>query len=504
MSKLFEAMERTTNKALTENGAISNRSTLNSVLDLFATGGSVRGHSNEQVQDLFAKAFAEDQLLALKTVFYLRDIRGGQGERKTFRRAMRYLAEYYPNVLRMNLDNFAHYGRWDDLLQLNGTKVWEDVLMVIQARLELDLHNWGQRESGEVSLLAKWLPSINTSSRSSKALAKQLCKELKYSYKVYRKMLSSLRGHIKIVEKQMCNKEFGQIKYENVPSQAMLRYNSAFRKRDEKRYDRYLEDVKSGKKEIKAGTLYPAQIVSKIRNSRQSDLDNVDQLWNALPNYLEDNPHKGLCVVDVSSSMTCSYNNPSAVTPMDVAISLGLYIAERNKCPVFGNKFITFSGQPSLQRVEGEDIIGKVHHLEQADWCMSTNLQATFDLILDQAVTNRLTNNDLPDTLYIISDMEFDEATAERPTWGDPEPSTNLEVIQGKYEKAGYIMPKIVFWNVDAKNQQVPVTIDDRGVCMVSGYSPAILQSLLRGDIESPMQVLLDTVSVERYDRVVV
>ena len=502
MSKLFEAMERATNKALTENGALSNRSTLNNVLDLFAIGGAVRGHSYDEVQDLFAKAFAEDQLLALKTIFYLRDIRGGQGERKTFRRAMRYLAQYYPNVIRMNLDNFAHYGRWDDLLQLDQTQVWDEVVLVIKAQLDTDLYNWSQREGAEVSLLAKWLPSINTSSRSSKALAKKLCKELEYSYKDYRKMLSTLRSHIKIVEKQMCGREFGQIKYETVPSQAMLRYNSAFKNRDGKRYSRYLEDVKSGKKEIKAGTLYPAQIVGKIRNCQRMDgtgLENVDQLWNALPNYLEDNPHKGLCVVDVSSSMTCSYNNPSGVAPMDVAISSGLYIAERNKCPVFGNKFITFSGTPSLQRVEGEDIIGKVHHLEEADWCMNTDLQATFDLILDEAVTHRLTNNDLPDTLYIISDMEFDEATGCRHGV-----STNLEVIQSKYEKAGYIMPKIVFWNVDAKNQQVPVTIDDRGVCMVSGYSPAILQSLLRGDIESPMQVLLDTVSVERYDRVVV
>ena len=506
-SVLFDSIEKTTNSTFTLNGAVTNRSSLNGVLDLFAQGGAIRGWSQDQVYDLFAKAFAEDQLLALKTLFYLRDVRGGQGERKTFRTCIKYLADYYPQIVRKNLDCFAEYGRWDDLLELHNTKVWGEVLMLIDHQLKEDLKAWSDNKPQ--SLLSKWLPSINASSKKTKMLAKDICKALKYTYKDYRRTLSALRNG-KIVEKHMCNKKWEWIKYDQVPSQAMLRYRNAFSKNDKERFGEFLGDVKTGKKEIKAGTLYPSQIVSKVRGrygrcmESEDDLTVLDAQWNALPNYLEGNPHRGIAVVDVSGSMTSGYNTD--VVPMDVAISLGLYFAERNECPVFGNRFITFSSCPELQRVKGEDIKSKVDSLERAEWGMSTDLQAVFDLILNTAKEQNLSGTELPEVIYIISDMEFDDATYNRGyAYGEkPGADTNFDVIKKKYLESGYCMPKIVYWNVDAKTRQVPVTIDDNGVCMVSGYSPSILTSLLAGEIQDPMQVMLDTINTERYERVVV
>ena len=352
-SVLFDQIERVTNKTQTLNNALTNKSSLNGVLDLFALGGAIRGWSQDQVYDLFAKAFAEDQLLALKTLFYLRDVRGGQGERKTF--------DYYPQVVRKNLECFAEYGRWDDLFVLEDTKVWKDVLMLIDHQLKQDLQSWSSNEPR--SLLSKWLPSINTSSKKTRALAKKICKELNYSYKDYRRTLNALRNG-SVVEKKMCMKKWEWIKYDQVPSQAMMRYRDAFAKRDEKRFNEFIGEVKAGTKEIKAGTLYPSQIVSKARTAGGTDLEVLDAQWNALPNYLEDNPHRGIAVVDVSGSMMRGYNQ-TAVAPMDVSVSLGLYFAERNECPVFGNRFITFSSEPELQRVQGEDIRSKINFLER-------------------------------------------------------------------------------------------------------------------------------------------
>jgi hypothetical protein len=204
--------------------------------------------------------------------------------------------------------------------------------------------------------------------------------------------------------------------------------------------------------------------------------------------------------------MTCGYNND--VVPMDVAISLGLYFAERNECPIFGNSFITFSSEPKLQRVKGKDILQKVSSLEDAEWGMSTDLQAVFDLILKTAKEQNLSGTELPEVIYIISDMEFNDATYSRghPYAGcsDEYKKGNFDIIKKKYLESGYCLPKLVYWNVDAKQKQLPVTIDDNGVCMVSGYSPSILTSLLGGEIQDPMQVMLDTIDTERYERIVV
>lgn len=509
-STLFNVLEKETNYTKTLNGAETYKSSLSGVVDFFALGGAVRNHSVSEVIDMFAKAWAEDELLTMKTLFYLRDIRGGQGERKTFRRCVRYLAEYYPRELRVNLELFGEYGRWDDLLGLHGSKVWPDVLMLIDFQLKKDLSTLAESPEKPISLLGKWLPSINASSSNTKAVARAICRGLNYSYKDYRKTLSRLRKEVKIVERHMCSKEWNNINYETVPSQAMHRYSTAFAKHSPTQFEKYINDVNVGERKINASALYPYQIVDQIlgcqggygwdedcpeRESSNSNSDVLNAQWNALPDFLEGNPHNGIVVVDTSGSMYCNTDGGS-VRPISIALSLGIYFAERNTSPAFGNSFITFSSEPEIQRIQGTDIRAKVNSLKKASWNMSTDLQAVFDIILSTALEKDLPNKDLPEVIYIVSDMEFDQATYDC--------NVNFRSLQEKYEAANYSMPKIVFWNVDAKTTQVPVTMDESGTALVSGASPAILTTLLSGEISSPKQVMLDTITSDRYDLVTI
>jgi len=506
-SVLFDTIERKGNFTETENHALTYKSSLNKVLDFFFRGGAARGWSESRLVELFQAGFAEDRLLAMKVLFYLRDVRGGQGERRTFRRVMQYLGTYYPELVRANIDNISHYGRWDDLINLiNCPKLEKDVCMLIGHQLKQDLKHYSNSEP--VSLLAKWLPSINTSSRDTKKLAKKICAELKYSYRDYRKTVATLRSSLHVVEKKMCANNWEFIEYSKVPSKAMLQYSKAFDRHDTERFTTFIKDVAIGASKINAGALYPYEITKRCSYSdrwTKEDTDVLNVLWDSLPDYLEGNPHRGIAVVDVSGSMTISLNNPN-IRPIDIATSLGIYIAERNPCEVFGNKFITFSEVPTLQRIKGDDIMSKVSCLMRSDWGFSTNIQSVFSLILTTAVEKNLTAEELPEVLYIISDMEFDEAqTTDSLVDGDHvDGLCNFEAIREQYKETGYTMPKIVFWNVDSKTEQVPVTIDDNGVCMVSGFSPTILQSLLAGEIQDPVQVMIDTVTTDRYDQVVV
>jgi hypothetical protein len=483
MTTLLNEIKKEQSKSVTENGAVTYNTTLNCNLDFFAMGASLRERTETEVVLLFSKAFAEDKLIALKTLFYIRDVRGGQGERKTFRTCLKWLADMYPSAVTANYSNVIHYGRWDDLFTLKDTKVWSDILGLVKNKWFFDT---------TVDLFWKWMPSNNTSSNEARKLAEEFTKHLGITPRTYRKRLSEMRQQLKIVERNMCAKEWDQINYSAVPSKAALNYSKAFLKNDHTRYTQYLSDVKSGETKINAATLYPYDVVAKawdhnIMNS-PSNAATLDVLWNALPNYMPEDHSNGLVVADVSGSMSG--------LPMHVSISLAMYISERNK-GIFKDHFITFSENPTLQKVTGSNLAEKVAHLQRADWGMNTNLEAVFDLILNKAVEAKIPASEMPDKLYIISDMEFDQA-AKNPK------STLFEEIDSKYTTAGYIRPELIFWNVNSRNNNVPVKFDQRGVCLVSGCSPSILKSLLGGAIESPQQLMLSTLNVERYERVVI
>lgn len=338
---------------------------------------------------------------------------------------------------------------------------------------------------GAPSLFWKWVKSNNTSSKESLTIAEETRSFLGISPRTYRKTLSQKRAELDVVERKMCSNNWDKINYKGVPSKAALNYKGAFEKHDGVRYGQYIADVKSGKTTINAGTLYPYDIVEKCFAG--DDSTTLDVLWNSLPDYTNGDTSNGIVCADTSGSM--------AGRPMAVSISLAMYISERNN-GVFKDHFFTFSERPTLQKVIGNNIREKIRHLQGADWGMSTNLEAVFNLILDTANENNVPQSEMPTKLYIVSDMMFDEAC---------NPNLTLfQTIEEKYKEAGYVRPDIVFWNVNARNTQSPVLFDDNGTCLVSGCSPSILTSLLSGKITSAEQIMLETLNIKRYDTVVV
>lgn len=477
------ALESQMNDTVTLNGAKSNKSTLNKCLDLFGKIGACR-NDVKQAQRLFAFAYAENPETATRILFWARDIRGGQGEREVFRNLFKYLVEENGEIGAKLVFLVPAYGRWDDLLVLENTSAWDNVLGAIQFQLNLDRVSF--KAGSAVSLLAKWLPSINASSKDSKRLGRKIAEHLGLSEREYRKVLSNLRTHINVVEKAMCSKEWSVIDYSKLPSRAAFMYRKAFAKQDATRYADYLSAVEKGEAKINAATLYPYEIVEQYLYKGARNDKTIDLQWEALPNYMEGKEFNGLVVADVSGSMNGR--------PMSVSISLAMYIAERNTAEVWKNKFLTFSAQPELQSIVGSTIGKRIDNLSRAAWQMNTDLMAVFKTVLDAGMKNDVPAEDMPQKLIIVSDMQFDQCCSSNKR-------TNFEQIQKLYRKAGYEMPQLVFWNVNSYGD-VPIKAHDTGTCLVSGCSPSILKSVLTDSVLTPVDTMNDTVYAERYDAV--
>lgn len=458
----LDALFKETSKGETANGAITYTRSGSMLLDFFAQAGAMRKNP-DQALDLFKKAFAEDPLKAIKILFYLRDIRGGQGERDLFRNCLQWLGEAFNTYFEKIVKYIPEFGRWDDMFFDNPA-----CFDLITKQIQADTNN------EKPSLLAKWLPTINASSKTTKAKAKFIAERLGLDPIKYRKTIRAIRKQLEVVEEKMSGREWDKINYSGVPSQAARIYKNAFLKHDEERYGKFIEKAEKGEVKINAGTLYPYQIY----NSVQSDYSRtLEALWNQLPDYTMGK--NALVVADVSGSMSGD--------PMAVSVSLALYFAERNKGQ-FKDHFITFSGTPVLQKIVGETLQSKMNSIQRSEWEMNTNLQAVFDLILNTAITNNTTPEELPETIYIISDMEFDRCC---------EHNTNYKDIKGKYQFAGYKLPNIVFWNVNASGGNMPVQKDESGVALVSGFSPVIFKMAV--EKKTPEEVMLDTINNERY-----
>lgn len=482
------AMQVATNFTLTENGALTNKSTLNGVLDFFGAGGALRTRSEADITKLFSRAFAQDRLLALKVLFYLRDIREGQGERRTFRTILKWLATHYADTTRKNLENVAFYGRFDDLYALEGTSLESEVYALFAKQLKTDLKNM---KAGEpVSLLAKWIKSENTSSPESRRLARKTREALELTPKRYRKILAALRKHIDVLETKMCSGDWASIDFEKVPSKASLNYRKAFGRHDQERYAAYLNAVEKGEAKINAGAVFPYEIfrsligTSYYASPSAQDIKQADLQWKAMPNWLEGNEHYGLVIADVSGSM--------AGLPLLVSVSLALYFAERNLGP-FQDMWMNFSTTPTFQKFKGNNIFERFQNMDKSNWHGSTDLQAAFELILSTAKANKVPQSEMPTVLYIVSDMEFNSAGS----------LTNEAAIREKYARAGYKLPRIVWWNVNARNEQFPIRTDANGMALVSGASPSILKSVLSAKDFDPMSIVYETVNKPRYERVV-
>jgi hypothetical protein len=474
-NKLVSALVKESNKTTTFNGADTFVSTTDEVLDLFSLGAAMRGRSESDIVDLFMRAFNSNKELAMKCLFYIRDVRGGQGERRAFRAIIKHLAKTNPSFVLINLSNIVEFGRFDDLFSAISKETKLGIMAFIRDTLLKDI------SSKNPSLLAKWMPSENTSSKETRELAKQIRKSLGFNSKQYRTTLSLLRKKIKIVEREMSSNNWSKVEYKNVPSRASMIYRKAFVKHDGERYSKYLKDVEEGKSEIKASTLYPMDLV---RSAWLKEDQTLDLQWKSLPNFIGDKFTSALVMADVSGSMSG--------TPMEVAISLALYISERAKGP-FKDVFMTFTSKPQICQVIGDTLTKKVRNLRKAEWGYNTNLQSAFDEILRLANESKCSQEDLPQVLFIVSDMEFDRAV---------KGSTNFEEIERKFKESGFEMPKLVFWNVNAMQNQSPVTKDQRGVYLVSGYSPSTLKYALNLEEVTPVDMMMSVLNSDRYSTV--
>jgi len=490
--KFINALKKEDNYTFTTNGATALKSTYSSLVDLFGSIGAMRIRPETDIETAFSKAFAEDNLLATKMAFYARNIRGGLGERRAFRITLNFLARLYPEIVKKNIENIHHFGRFDDLYVLIGTPVEAEMWNFIKKQWKADLDNYFKGQP--ISLLAKWLKSPNTSSVESKKLGKLTAKKIGCFEKDYRQLLSGMRKHIDIVERKMAANEWTDINYEGVPSKAMNIYRNAFKKHDEEGFDNYINSVQSGEKKINASTLFPYDILEKMCryqfNLRPDIYDKVlEEQWKALPNYIE-GENNVLIMADTSGSMSGR--------PMATSVGLAIYFAERNH-GVFKDVFMTFSSSPSFVQLKGNTVYEKIKCVPSI--VQNTNLQAAFELILRTAVQNKLNAEDMPKSLVVISDMQFDQAQG---GYGWNSRWTFYEAMRQMYIDAGYEIPNIIFWNVNATKDTFQVTSDYKGVQLASGQSPAVFKSILQNIGKTPYDAMVDTLNNPMYDCVVI
>lgn len=464
----LNALQKASNVTHTENGAVTPKSTTSGLLDFFALAGAKRGDTAE-AERLFLHAFGEDPQMAVRALFYLRDIRGGQGERAVFRACL--------GVLRKEVFNqVAHfvpeYGRWDDILDKVDNEVVRDL---VAKQLHDDIVN-----TEHTSLLAKWMPSGNTSSKETRELASKWRKELKLSPREYRKMLSTLRARIKLFEHNMSSKDWESVDYSKIPSQALRKHVKAARRNDEEKFVKFMERVKTGEAKVNTGTLFPYELVMQLTQENQEE---IGMLWDNLPDYT--NGKNAIVMADTSGSMTMDGGQPMAV-----ALSLALYFAQRNT-GAFKDHFMTFSESPQFVHIPPTLTFYEKIRGMNLGIIANTNIQRAFELILHAAVTDSVPQEEMPEILYVISDMEFDSCVSG---------GSNFAEIKAKFESMGYKLPHVVFWNVNARGTHVPVLKDEGNVSLFSGASASTFKHAVAG--LTPYESMLEVLNSERYERI--
>lgn len=501
-SKLINAVKAATNIDYTENGALTRKTTMSALYDLFAMGAAYRTRSESDCIVLFQKAFEENPIYALKCLFYLRDTRGGQGERRFFRTVIKYMADANTEAMRRNLKYVPEFGRWDDLYAFVGTKLEEEAFIFIEDQLVLDL------ECKTPSLCAKWLKSENTSSKESREFGRKTREALKVSPRVYRKILSNLRARINVVERLMSAGEWDKIEFDKIPSKAGLVYRNAFARHDiermraDKNAVTYKDFVQDKDTKVNAKALYPYEVVAQAsaytgigawyaRNEKNDPTERaaINKYWENLTDYFKGASLDALCMIDTSGSMW----GVEASAPINVAMSIGLYAAERARGP-FHNCYISFSSRPQLVETYGRDFVDKVKRIWSTNLCDNTNIEAAFDMLLNTAINSHCRQSDLPKSIIVVSDMQFDN---QRGHYGRDN-ATLMENIVYKWQHAGYRMPNLVYWCVQARaNNVIPMQIKD-GITFVSGFSPVLFEQIMKG--KTGYDLMMDKLNSARYE----
>lgn len=500
MSNFMSALKNELNetKSITENGAVGYKTTGTKLVDLNFAVASLRKKSTSEIVNMFMDAYYENPMLAIKWLFYLRDVTEGLGERRSFRVVMNYLAEHHEDVALAVLDFIPEYGRWDDVVELldcNNANVSNKVLFTIKKQYIKDVSC--MKDGKPISLLAKWLPSENASSKDTKRRAYIIRDGLGMSPRNYRKVLSELRAYLNVVECKMSAKEWDTINYATVPSKANIKYSKAFMRNDEERRVAYLESLKKGETKINAGVLFPHDVVHKYisyyRTIGSYD-EALEQMWKSLKDM--GNIENTIVVADGSGSMTVTVDNNSSVNALEIANALAIYCGERCNGE-FKDKYITFSHRPQLvDFANANSLHDKLEIAYRHNEVADTNIEAVFDLILTTAINNHMTQDEIPQNILILSDMEFNMATS---TYRHRLNATLFDTIAQKYAEHGYKLPRLVFWNLNSRTGTIPVKQNDMGVALVSGFSVNVLNMVMSGKLD-PYEVLVDTLNSKRYD----
>ena len=492
-----EALQGETNYSLTENGALAYKDSGKKLVNLNYAVSNMRKMHSDDILKLFRKAFYEDKELALKFLFYLGDIREGLGERRAFRIILRYLATEEPEILRKLIPYIAEYNRFDSILELLNTSLHEDLINYIREQLAED--GRGMHEGKSISLMAKWLPRTDCTNQQRRKIARQLALELPLErpdnekkhvlYQLYNKQLTQKRDYLDVIERKTSQNKWGEIDYNTVPSKANLKYSTAFFRHDEERRTKFLDEVKKGIAKINAGVLYPYDIVREYNNRPHGVQTDLEMLWENLNNVLPQTETNLLVVCDGSASMTWNKSSGSLMAST-IAQSLAIYCAERIKGQ-FCNTFITFSQNPRIINLNGENLYENLKIIDDYTECSNTDIYKTFKLILNAAINHSMPQEDMPDTILILSDMQFDSmADFSKPLF---------KKIQQEFADAGYRLPKVVFWNLCGANDTLPVTGNEYGFGLVSGFSVNILKAILQDEID-PYMMLVNVLRGKRYE----
>ena len=454
----------------TENGAVALNTSGDVRLDLFGTIGSLREADENRITTLFAEAYAQDKLFATKIAFYARDIRGGLGERKTFRTIIHYMAEKHPEALKPNLDLVGVFGRYDDLYELIGTPLEDDMWATMKKQFEEDLQN---------------LNAGNASSPATRKLGILTAQKLGYPIYNFKRIVRSMRKQICVVEILMSAGRWDEIKYPEVPSRAMMIYRKAFMKHDAERFGEFINKAEKGEVKINASTLFPYDIVEKILYGRENSKV-LEAQWKALPDYVEKGTN-ALVMADVSGSMRGR--------PMATSIGLAIYFAERN-VGAYHNLFMTFSDRPETVILRGETLEQKIRNVSRANWDGNTDLKAAFERVLEIAKKHNTPQEEMPKAIVVISDMEIDYC-------GNREWSF-YDKMANKFRKAGYVIPNIIFWNVNSRHDVFHADHNRKGVQLASGQSVTVFKQILQNLGYNPVEAMENTINSERYDCITV
>lgn len=479
----INCLEDEMNVSFTENGMKGYAATKDALVDFNFSLPAIRNMSDELLHAQVAQLLNDkkhNKEVIYRYMFFLRDVRGGLGERRIFREMLKELANREPELVKHFIKYIVEVGRWDDLFVLMETPLKKCLIETLCKQLEADWDN--MQKDKPISLLAKWMPSINSGKKSRK-LAREFIGYYGMANGEYRKALSEMRKYLDIVEQHISNNTYNEIDYEAVPSKANKKYAELFMRKDMQRRQEYLDSLSKGKAKINASTLYPHEIISMVR--RNSDKRLTQGLWENLKDY--EGVENTLVVADVSGSMAWGSNN---IMPIDCSVGLALYFAQRAK-DEFKGKVVTFSDKPAYVDVSRFKTVydAYIWMTERMDWNGSTNIEAVFKLVLDTAARNKLKQEDIPNIL-IISDMEFNECT-----YGN-----SFEAISELYRSYGYKLPKLIFWNAASRSGTIPVIENENGLVLVSGYSPAAIKAAASSETYDPLKAIYDCIYVERYN----